>query len=405
MPLLRRPPSHQRMVEVRPSLRGQRGLFATCFIKKNTFIPWSEYDGMVITWETAKRATSEERSHMLQLINGMFVIDGRAVTQKDEVDPNVGLGAFVNMSQFSNVTLKRKSNDKWRYAEAELIPSRRGTGDYTMLMCTEYYIMQATRDIEPGDELLLHSYGPMYDWGDIDPTHADIKAFIAAKRPPTGQIRGPNTKRRELQAASKQSASLPSQPASPASSSSTESIEVIELSDDDEPTPAVVPAFDEPAKSDCRSFEVAFNNHPAEVTDAGTQEASLDLTTDYLEQSPHHVEETFDSDNDEAACSSEEDAEYQRDRFEGDRQDDCFFDSESDSQWSDMSCSASSSDHALEDVSQIEATHPYDIDHLVLGNPFFEKLCPNLSSSPFSPTRLDDDLPRVSRRADIIQHE
>lgn len=97
--------------DVAASTVHNRGLFATCPIKRNELVTF--YDGEYIDWYTAKTRT--DCSYMRSVAFGYSVIDGLRVPL-----PNRGAGSFSNHASNPNAKFWTRENTVWIKAKSDI---------------------------------------------------------------------------------------------------------------------------------------------------------------------------------------------------------------------------------------------------------------------------------------------
>jgi hypothetical protein len=149
---------------------GGLGLFAAERVVAGTKFLGAEYDGRLMTRETAQGLPD---TRWVRHLEADLYIDGQTVSQmsQPETDPKIaaqapGKGALVNVSKRKwNVNIKKRFSRKaqaWPYLVAD--HSTRRKTQHAPLVSSCWIELVAAKTIEAGEELLLRTYGPQYDW-------------------------------------------------------------------------------------------------------------------------------------------------------------------------------------------------------------------------------------------------
>lgn len=133
-----------------------RGLFADEGLKKSDLI--CEYNGVVITFEEAKRRRAEGKAtHIRSLLPMQLCIDG--------IDAKIG-GALANDPRDAS-----KVN-------AEMISYHAANNCFHVKPDRSLVYLRAIKDIPPGGEIFV-SYGKDYDWSHVDSKPVQVTASQA----------------------------------------------------------------------------------------------------------------------------------------------------------------------------------------------------------------------------------
>jgi hypothetical protein len=187
---------------------GGLGLFAARDIPKGRRIEGAEYDGKLIGYRTAMQTKGIKRQYIRTLNINFFYVDGTHACEPtidpEEAAQKPGKGSLINVSKtHHNVILRHSDRHGWEYFDAEELGGESGYSrrrQRSIRVCVkrltsiEVIYPVASRDIKKGEELLLSTYGPGYDWGDVNPDLADSihegppVLFFVDSLPPPGPL-------------------------------------------------------------------------------------------------------------------------------------------------------------------------------------------------------------------------